>query len=51
LTDVHGSSSDVESGSFKSQSGEHKLVRQLNNRHIAMISIGGVIGTGLTFSV
>ncbi|KAJ6627518.1 amino acid permease/ SLC12A domain-containing protein [Mycena sp. CBHHK59/15] len=27
--------------------GEHKLVRQLKNRHIAMISIGGVIGTGL----
>ncbi|KAF5377694.1 hypothetical protein D9615_005238 [Tricholomella constricta] len=28
-------------------SGEVKLVRQLKNRHIAMISIGGVIGTGL----
>ncbi|CAA7266616.1 unnamed protein product [Cyclocybe aegerita] len=27
--------------------GENKLVRQLKNRHIAMISIGGVIGTGL----
>ncbi|KAF8746248.1 hypothetical protein AX14_000046 [Amanita brunnescens Koide BX004] len=27
--------------------GEHKLTRQLKNRHIAMISIGGVIGTGL----
>ncbi|CAE6475296.1 unnamed protein product [Rhizoctonia solani] len=26
---------------------EHKLQRQLKNRHIAMISIGGVIGTGL----
>lgn len=26
---------------------EGKLVRQLKNRHIAMISIGGVIGTGL----
>ncbi|KAG6831277.1 hypothetical protein H0H92_011787 [Tricholoma furcatifolium] len=26
---------------------ETKLVRQLKNRHIAMISIGGVIGTGL----
>ncbi|KAJ3545067.1 hypothetical protein NMY22_g2575 [Coprinellus aureogranulatus] len=26
---------------------DHKLVRQLKNRHIAMISIGGVIGTGL----
>ncbi|KAJ7781571.1 amino acid permease [Mycena metata] len=27
--------------------GEHTLKRQLKNRHIAMISIGGVIGTGL----
>ena len=27
--------------------GEGKLKRQLKNRHIAMISIGGVIGTGL----
>ncbi|KAJ3564258.1 hypothetical protein NP233_g8416 [Leucocoprinus birnbaumii] len=27
--------------------GEGKLARQLKNRHIAMISIGGVIGTGL----
>ncbi|KAJ7179428.1 amino acid permease [Mycena filopes] len=27
--------------------GEHRLKRQLKNRHIAMISIGGVIGTGL----
>ncbi|KAF8807581.1 amino acid permease [Phlegmacium glaucopus] len=27
--------------------GENKLVRQLKNRHVAMISIGGVIGTGL----
>ncbi|KAG8782933.1 hypothetical protein FRC12_020307, partial [Ceratobasidium sp. 428] len=26
---------------------ERKLQRQLKNRHIAMISIGGVIGTGL----
>ncbi|EIW64731.1 amino acid permease [Trametes versicolor FP-101664 SS1] len=26
---------------------EHTLKRQLKNRHIAMISIGGVIGTGL----
>ncbi|KAN0100779.1 amino acid-polyamine-Organocation superfamily protein [Tylopilus felleus] len=25
----------------------HKLKRQLKNRHVAMISIGGVIGTGL----
>ena len=28
-----------------------RLVRQLKNRHIAMISIGGVIGTGARFSV
>lgn len=27
--------------------GEGQLHRQLKNRHIAMISIGGVIGTGL----
>jgi amino acid permease len=26
--------------------GDARLVRQLKNRHIAMISIGGVIGTG-----
>ncbi|KAF8211435.1 amino acid permease/ SLC12A domain-containing protein [Mycena galopus ATCC 62051] len=46
--DVRDGSSDVESGSqYKSENGEHKLVRQLKNRHIAMISIGGVIGTGL----
>ncbi|KAJ6539054.1 amino acid permease-domain-containing protein [Mycena capillaripes] len=42
---------DVESGSpLESEVGEHKLVRQLKNRHIAMISIGGVIGTGLFLS-
>ncbi|EEB99429.1 hypothetical protein MPER_00899, partial [Moniliophthora perniciosa FA553] len=39
-------------GDFESpvltQNGQHvKLERQLKNRHIAMISIGGVIGTGL----
>ncbi|KAK2461772.1 hypothetical protein APHAL10511_006235 [Amanita phalloides] len=38
--------SDV--GSLRSSPpGEHGLTRQLKNRHIAMISIGGVIGTGL----
>jgi len=41
--------SDVEStervGDFGPGGG--KLVRQLKNRHVAMISIGGVIGTGL----
>jgi len=40
--------SDVESG--PEYKGEHKLVRKLKNRHIAMISIGGVIGTGLFLS-
>ncbi|KAG5718598.1 Dicarboxylic amino acid permease [Termitomyces sp. T112] len=30
-----------------SNNGDVRLVRQLKNRHIAMISIGGVIGTGL----
>jgi len=46
--DIQDSSSNVESGlPFKPENGEHKLVRQLKNRHIAMISIGGVIGTGL----
>ncbi|KJA26161.1 hypothetical protein HYPSUDRAFT_64368 [Hypholoma sublateritium FD-334 SS-4] len=29
------------------ETGEYKLVRQLKNRHISLISIGGVIGTGL----
>lgn len=37
------SSADVEF----SPSGDNGLTRQLKNRHIAMISIGGVIGTGL----
>ncbi|KXN89850.1 Dicarboxylic amino acid permease [Leucoagaricus sp. SymC.cos] len=43
--------SDIESNGRTSKdelaTGEGKLVRQLKNRHIAMISIGGVIGTGL----
>jgi len=26
--------------------GDGRLVRQLKNRHMAMISIGGVVGTG-----
>jgi len=39
---------DSESGIVRSERpGEGKLVRQLKNRHVAMISIGGVIGTGL----
>ncbi|KAJ7507461.1 amino acid permease [Mycena galericulata] len=41
---------DVEEASPEAGLGEHKLVRQLKNRHIAMISIGGVIGTGLFLS-
>ncbi|KAG7450323.1 amino acid permease [Guyanagaster necrorhizus] len=44
-------SSDVESAHELSHGdyigGQRTLVRQLKNRHIAMISIGGVIGTGL----
>ncbi|PPQ72714.1 hypothetical protein CVT26_003009 [Gymnopilus dilepis] len=41
--------SDTESlrGDVDPITGENPLVRQLKNRHIAMISIGGVIGTGL----
>jgi amino acid permease len=31
----------------QARTGEGELKRQLKNRHIAMISIGGVIGTGL----
>ncbi|KAJ7122736.1 amino acid permease/ SLC12A domain-containing protein [Mycena epipterygia] len=51
---VRNGSLDTESGPQEKPDGvpgplpgEHKLVRQLKNRHIAMISIGGVIGTGL----
>ncbi|KAJ8475346.1 hypothetical protein ONZ45_g2324 [Pleurotus djamor] len=40
-----GSQSEAES--LQSAGKEKALVRQLKNRHIAMISIGGVIGTGL----
>ncbi|KAK0465379.1 amino acid permease [Desarmillaria tabescens] len=47
---IHASS-DVESAHELSHAdytnGQQTLVRQLKNRHIAMISIGGVIGTGL----
>ncbi|KAK0505875.1 amino acid permease [Armillaria luteobubalina] len=47
---IHASS-DVESAHELSHGGytggQQTLVRQLKNRHIAMISIGGVIGTGL----
>ncbi|KIK71217.1 hypothetical protein GYMLUDRAFT_33353 [Collybiopsis luxurians FD-317 M1] len=40
--------SDVESNApIKTVEGQGTLHRQLKNRHIAMISIGGVIGTGL----
>jgi len=39
---------DNELGSFRSDHiGEGKLVRQLKSRHVAMMSIGGAIGTGL----
>ncbi|KIK51370.1 hypothetical protein GYMLUDRAFT_50605 [Collybiopsis luxurians FD-317 M1] len=39
--------SDVESNVAPAFDGHGALHRQLKNRHIAMISIGGVIGTGL----
>ena len=45
------SSAEAESESLKGPTetqGEGPLVRQLKNRHIAMISIGGVIGTGMS---
>ncbi|KAH9937630.1 uncharacterized protein B0H18DRAFT_971503 [Fomitopsis serialis] len=42
-TDVFDSESHVDA----SIPPEARLKRQLKNRHIAMISIGGVIGTGL----
>uniref|UniRef100_A0A0W0FY83 Putative amino acid permease n=1 Tax=Moniliophthora roreri TaxID=221103 RepID=A0A0W0FY83_MONRR len=39
---------DLESPDGLLQDGQHvKLARELKNRHVAMISIGGVIGTGL----
>ncbi|EKM83723.1 hypothetical protein AGABI1DRAFT_110353 [Agaricus bisporus var. burnettii JB137-S8] len=54
-TPYNHQSSDVESISRSDKDGlpayaegnQGKLVRQLKNRHVAMISIGGVIGTGL----
>ncbi|KAL0580286.1 hypothetical protein V5O48_001703 [Marasmius crinis-equi] len=43
-----GSDVEPEKGSLGSESGPHtQLSRELKNRHVAMISIGGVIGTGL----
>lgn len=38
---------DYDAESSKGAFAEDRLQRQLKNRHIAMISIGGVIGTGL----
>ncbi|KAF9535839.1 amino acid permease [Crepidotus variabilis] len=47
-TPLHGSDdSEFLSEPKVDPEGEGPLVRQLKNRHIAMISIGGVIGTGL----
>ncbi|KAH8113435.1 amino acid permease [Phellopilus nigrolimitatus] len=40
-------SASVEEGGVDEAVQTHTLKRQLKNRHIAMISIGGVIGTGL----
>jgi amino acid transporter len=45
--DVDRPVSDSESLQGSDRRGENKLVRKLKTRHIAMISIGGVIGTGL----
>ncbi|KAI5120927.1 hypothetical protein M0805_002907 [Coniferiporia weirii] len=39
--------SSVEGGPVDEGVRVHRLKRQLKNRHVAMISIGGVIGTGL----
>lgn len=47
-TDLHVPEADSESLNGPADTyGEGPLVRQLKNRHIAMISIGGVIGTGM----
>ncbi|KAG6845971.1 hypothetical protein H0H87_011019 [Tephrocybe sp. NHM501043] len=53
---VHTHDSDLESlkqggNPIDEATGEVKLVRQLKNRHIAMISIGGVIGTEITETI
>jgi len=45
-TDIQADSESL-NGPTETQ-GEGPLVRQLKNRHIAMISIGGVIGTGMS---
>ncbi|THH11555.1 hypothetical protein EW145_g585 [Phellinidium pouzarii] len=45
--DAASTSSSVVGGKVDGVGEPHKLKRQLKNRHIAMISIGGVIGTGL----
>ncbi|KAK7058790.1 hypothetical protein VNI00_001414 [Paramarasmius palmivorus] len=47
--DYRSEGSDLESpGRLPTEDGQHvKLARELKNRHVAMISIGGVIGTGL----
>ncbi|KAI0078940.1 amino acid permease [Panus rudis PR-1116 ss-1] len=47
LSDVDVSSQPPEYSDVEASAQHHTLKRQLKNRHIAMISIGGVIGTGL----
>ncbi|KAJ8084938.1 hypothetical protein AAF712_004532 [Marasmius tenuissimus] len=42
-----GDDHQEDSGSLEAGDQHTKLARQLKNRHVAMISIGGVIGTGL----
>ncbi|EKM54879.1 uncharacterized protein PHACADRAFT_259046 [Phanerochaete carnosa HHB-10118-sp] len=48
--DVYVAGSDTEASPESHGAGAHTLHRTMKNRHIAMISIGGVIGTGLFLS-
>ncbi|KAF8140082.1 amino acid permease [Boletus edulis] len=46
-TKVSSATGSLKDEEFATSAQPHKLKRQLKNRHVAMISIGGVIGTGL----